>query len=67
MARFGILRVLLVAVAAATALVATVAAQNSDGDRIARERLVWQVVGEHVDALNRCDLRRLMAQHPYVR
>ncbi|GAB0489368.1 hypothetical protein MMPV_000586 [Pyropia vietnamensis] len=64
MSRFGTLRVLLVAVCAVVAVITAVSAQNSDGDRIRRERLVWQVVGEHIDALNRCDLRRLMAQHP---
>lgn len=66
MARAAALRVLLVVAAAVAAVLAVADARESDRDRIARERLVWQVVAEHTDALNRCDLRRVMAQHPYV-
>lgn len=64
MARVVALRVILVVAATVAAVVAAADARESDRDRIARERLVWQVVAEHTDALNRCDLRRLMAQHP---
>lgn len=67
MARCVTLRVLLVVAAVAASVAAAVASRGGDrGGRVARERRVWQVVAEHTDAINACDLRRLMAQHPYV-
>lgn len=67
MARRVGLRVLLVIAAFAASAVAAVASRGGErGGRVARERRVWQVVAEHTDAINACDLRRLMAQHPYV-
>lgn len=66
MARFLALRVILVAAAGAVVAVAAVTARDADDDRIARERRVWQVIAEHTEAINKCDIPRLMAQHPYV-
>lgn len=68
MAGCGVLRVLLVLSTVAAVVTAAVATRGGERDgRVARERRVWQVVAEHTDAINACDLRRLMAQHPYVR
>lgn len=64
MARHTAGRVLLALLVAL--LVATAAAESTGADRVEGERQVWRVVMEHLNALNACSLRRLMAQHPYV-
>lgn len=47
-------------------VLAQTAAASTRADRVAGERRVWRVVMEHLNALNKCSVRRLMAQHPYV-
>ncbi|GAB0491639.1 hypothetical protein MMPV_002893 [Pyropia vietnamensis] len=62
MARHAAGRVLL---ALLLALLVAVAVPGSTGaNRVEGERQVWRVVMEHLNALNVCSLRRLMAQHP---
>lgn len=58
--------VVLAVVAAAVTVVAEVAGGEADNRRMQEERQVWRTVMEHLNALNDCSLRRLMAQHPYV-
>lgn len=64
MARHAAGRVLLVLLVAL--LVGVAAATSPDADRVDGERRVWRVVMEHLNAINVCSVRRLMAQHPYV-
>lgn len=64
MARYSASRVLLALLLAL--LVGVAAAGPTDAHRGDGKRRVWRVVKEHLDALNACDIRRLMAQHPYV-
>lgn len=45
-------------------LLAVAAAGSTGADRVDGERQVWRVVMEHLNALNACSIRRLMAQHP---
>ncbi|KAK1868821.1 hypothetical protein I4F81_011304 [Pyropia yezoensis] len=62
MARYSASRVLLALLLAL--LVGVAAAGPTDAHRGDGKRRVWRVVKEHLDALNACDIRRLMAQHP---
>lgn len=62
MARHAVGRVLF---ALLVALLMGVAATGSaKAGRVDRERRVWRVVMEHFNAINDCNVRRAMAQHP---
>lgn len=62
MARHAAGRVLLALLVAL--LVGVAAAASTGADRVDGERRVWRVVMEHLNAINVCSVRRLMAQHP---
>ena len=50
--------------AGAAALAVASAARTRGGDGLVRQATPAKVLAEHLDALNRCDLKRLMAQYP---
>lgn len=53
-----------VVVASAGMTSAAVAARQADDEGLVRQETPAKVLAEHLDALNDCDLERLMAQYP---